>query len=123
MATVVLLFGFLNLFITVDSSSARVLSTDPTVRISVSGRDVSVPSGVVVRGNLTVLDGDVTIDGRVEGDVRVIRGSVTRGSGSHVSGRVVLIDSPLAQARDALLGSIDWFLSVYRQFTYRVIGR
>lgn len=123
MAVVVLAFGFLNLFLPIKTPTARVLSTDPLAGIVISGRDVSVPGNVIVNGNITVVDGNVTIMGKVEGDVRVIRGTVKAMDGSKVAGRVVLIESPVAQARDAVLGSMDWFLSIYRQFTFRMVGR
>lgn len=122
MALIVLVFGFLNLFVPIQRSTARVLSTDPQARIQVAGHDVMVPLGVAVKGNITVVDGNVTLVGRVDGDVRVVRGSVRRMPGSFVAGSVVVIDSPLAQAKDAVMGAMDWFVSAYRQMTTRVVG-
>jgi len=123
MAAVILAFGMLNLFVPQDVSSARVLCTDPSAQVQIAGRSVSVPEGTTLHGNLTVLDGNLTIFGKVEGDVRVIRGSVKKAPGADVGGRVVIIDSPLAQAKDAVLGAIDWFLSFYQRAVYMMVGR
>ncbi len=123
MALVILAFGMLSIFVPSNSLEARVLSTDPTAYILVSGRDVQVPPTSTVRGNLTVVDGNLVIWGKVEGDVRIIRGTVKSSSGATVGGRVVIIESPLAQAKDAVLGAVDWFLSMYGRLVTRGVTR
>jgi len=123
MALVILAFGMLSIFVPSNSPEARVLSTDPTAYILISGRDVQVPPTSTVRGNLTIVDGNLVIWGKVEGDVRIIRGTVKSSSGATVGGRVVVIESPLAQAKDAVLGACDWFLSMYGRLVTRGVTR
>jgi anti-sigma factor RsiW len=123
MALVIFAFGMLSLFLPSASTQARVLSTDPKAYVLVAGRDVQVPPTTVVHGNLTVVDGNLMIWGKVEGDVRVIRGTVKSSAGALVGGRVVLIESPLAQAKDAVLGACDWFLSTYGRLVDKVVDR
>ena len=123
MAMVILAFGMLSIFIPTNSPEAMVLSTDPKAHILVAGRDVQVPPATTVRGNLTVVDGNLVIWGKVEGDVRIIRGTVKSSSGSMVGGRVVIIESPLAQAKDAVLGACDWFLSMYGRLVGRAVTK
>ncbi|MDP2857362.1 MAG: zf-HC2 domain-containing protein [Bacillota bacterium] len=123
MAVVIFAFGMLSLFVPSGSTQARVLSTDPKAYVLVAGRDVQVPPTSTVHGNLTIVDGNLVIWGKVEGDVRVIRGTVKSSSGALVGGRIVVIDSPLAQAKDAVLGACDWFLSTYGRLVGRVVDR
>ena len=123
MAVVIFAFGMLSLFLPSGSTQARVLSTDPKAYVLVAGRDVQVPPTSTVHGNLTVVDGNLVIWGKVEGDVRIIRGTVKCSSGALVGGRVVVIESPLAQAKDAVLGACDWFLSTYGRLVGTVVDR
>jgi hypothetical protein len=111
----------LSLFTPGTTSTARVFSTDAGAAIKVTAKQVTVPREVTVHGNLTVVDGNVTVAGVVEGDVRVIRGTMDKASTGKVLGSVVAVDSPVAQAKDAVLGAMDWFLSIYRQAVRRMV--
>jgi anti-sigma factor RsiW len=122
LATVILAFGMLSMFLPAGAQTARVLSTDPVAAIAVTGKDVVVGPGIIVRGNLTVLDGNVYVLGRIEGDVRVVRGTAKLMADGRVTGRIVTLESPVAQAKDAVLGAIDWFMSMYNQMVYRMVG-
>lgn len=64
------------------------------VRVHV-GEDVEVGEDEVVTGNLVVIDGDVRIEGAVEGSVVVIGGTLDLLEGSEVSGAVRLADARL----------------------------
>jgi hypothetical protein len=59
---------------------------------------VVVEPGQVVDGDLTVIFGDVTIEGIVEGDVNVVGGSCYAGPGGVVTGQVHQIGGSIAQA-------------------------
>ena len=53
------------------------------------GSDIHVGKDEVVRGSVSAIGGDVTVDGHVEGDVSAIRGDVYLGSTARVDGDVV----------------------------------
>lgn len=53
------------------------------------GSDIHVGRDEVVRGSVSAIGGDVTVDGHVEGDVSAIRGDVYLGSTARVDGDVV----------------------------------
>jgi anti-sigma factor RsiW len=58
----------------------------------VQDHTVIVPEGKVVQGDLTVRNGDVKIEGTVEGDVTVINGEEYRASAGSVTGEIKEID-------------------------------
>lgn len=68
----------------------------------------------IVRHELIVVDGDANVTGTVEGNVTVIRGTLTLGSGARVNGDVNLWDSDITRASGATVqgkvneSSFDW---------------
>ena len=121
MAAVVLAFGLLSLFIRTGPTTARVFCTDPEAQVLVAGQKVTVPETLIIHGNLVVVDGNLTIAGIVEGDVRLIRGTVEKTPTGSVAGSIISLESPVAQAKDAVLGAIDWFVSMYNQAVRRMV--
>jgi hypothetical protein len=59
---------------------------------------VIVERGQAVKGDLTVLFGDATIEGAVEGDVDVIGGNLYEGPGAVITGHVNMIGGDVANA-------------------------
>jgi len=57
----------------------------------------------VVRHELVVVDGDAMVTGTVEGNVTVVKGTLTLGSSARVTGDVDLINSDLTQASGATI--------------------
>lgn len=53
---------------------------------------VIVPKGEVVKGDIVVKNGDLTIEGEVQGDVTVINGDHYLASAGHVTGEIEEID-------------------------------
>jgi hypothetical protein len=60
-----------------------------------------VPEGRVIRGDLAVLAGSLTIAGRVEGSVVVINGDVTMLPGAVISGDLTVVGGEVEQGADA----------------------
>lgn len=57
----------------------------------VEGDRVTVPAGQTVKGDIVVTNGDLVIDGKVEGDVTVINGKYMA-STANVTGQIEEID-------------------------------
>lgn len=53
--------------------------------------DAGVDAGDSVAGSLAVVDGDLALAGRVEGDVVVVNGGLELRSGAHVGGQVIVV--------------------------------
>ena len=73
----------------VSNSIEYVVGND--ANILVDGQTVIVPKGEVIEGNLLVKNGNVRIDGEVDGDVTVINGKYMASS-AVVTGKVEEID-------------------------------
>ena len=58
---------------------------------------VEIEDDEVINGNLVVIDGDLDLQGKVHGDVLVIRGDVSLDSGSVVNGNVTSVDGSIRQ--------------------------
>jgi hypothetical protein len=68
------------------------------VRVHV-GEDVAIAEGEVVAGSLVVIDGDLAIEGQVNGTVVVIGGTVDVSEGGEVVGAVRLADARVVRTR------------------------
>ncbi len=69
-------------------------------------RDHVVPEGTVVDGKITMLSGDLTVRGRVRGDVMALDGDVILARGGVVEGDVQLLDGELQLDGGRLLGEV-----------------
>jgi anti-sigma factor RsiW len=72
-------------------SSDTEFSVSNNANLIVNGQTVIVPEGEVVKGNLVVKNGDIRIDGEVDGNVTVINGKYMASS-AVVTGEVEEID-------------------------------
>ena len=68
------------------------------------GSDIHVGRDEVVRGSVSAIGGDVTVDGHVEGDVSAIRGDVYLGSTARVDGDVVSAGGQIHEEPGAFVG-------------------
>jgi anti-sigma factor RsiW len=69
-----------------------VVKVDDHEQVVINGREVIVPAGKTVHGNLTVENGNLRVDGAVEGDLVVIDGNVLQASTAQISGEVVTVN-------------------------------
>jgi len=76
-AAIFFIFMFGGMFSTWNHEGELVVSKQENLEIS--GDTVIVPEGVTVKGNLMVKNGDLRIDGTVDGDVRLINGELIEG--------------------------------------------
>ena len=60
--------------------------------VDIEGHTVIVPEGVRVQGDLTVVNGSAQVLGDLDGNLTVIDGSVTLASTAHIAGKVKEID-------------------------------
>jgi hypothetical protein len=77
----------------------------------------------VVDGSLTAFDADVTISGRVNGDVQVFRGSVKLLSGAHVTGDVLSRSEPSVASGATIGGSTRRVQSRFITKGFGQVGR
>jgi hypothetical protein len=68
-----------------------VALTDSTATIEVDGRNIVVPSGVNVRGDMKVINGHLTVLGSVEGNITLIKSVLVSGPEARI-GRVYTVD-------------------------------
>ena len=57
------------------------------------GEDLLIPADETVAGTMVVIDADLTVEGRIEGDVVVVEGSIRVREGGQVTGDIRLVDS------------------------------
>ncbi|WP_059171540.1 anti-sigma factor [Bacillus sp. FJAT-27445] len=79
--------------------SDREFSTTNAGQVVVEDHTVIVPAGKVIKGDLVVKNGDIKIEGEVQGNVTVINGEVTVSNGEkylasagHVTGKIEEVD-------------------------------
>lgn len=75
------------------------------IRVYMSG-DATIPAGEVLDATLLVLDSHLMLDGRVEGDVLLLGGTVTLGDDARVSGDLRWLDGEVSGNRAAVQGRI-----------------
>lgn len=68
-------------------------------------KDLEISRNMVVK-DVIVIDGDLTVSGRVEGNIVVVGGTMTLKSGSYVKGGVVVIGEILKDPAAEVLGKI-----------------
>jgi hypothetical protein len=77
---------------------------DPsTLRLNGAAR---IPAASTIRGNVAALDGDLTIAGRIEGDVVVINGDAVILPGAEVTGRLTVAGGAARVAPGAHVGEV-----------------
>lgn len=57
------------------------------------GEDLLIPADETIAGTMVVIDADLTVEGRIEGDVVVVEGSIRVREGGQVTGDIRLVDS------------------------------
>jgi hypothetical protein len=77
----------------------------PGVRLHV-GEDVLVAAGETVTGNLLVVQGDLRVEGTVEGDVMVLDGTLEVPDGGRVEGDVRLLEADLERRGGTVAGAV-----------------
>ena len=70
---------------TFSLSEGEILDGD----LLVFGGDVEIYEGARIKGNVAIVGGTIWIDGRVDGDVTQVGGSLALGSNSHVFGDII----------------------------------
>jgi anti-sigma factor RsiW len=75
-----------------NQDDTLVVKVDDHDQVVINGRDVIVPEGKTVHGNLTVENGSLQVYGAVEGDLVVIDGSVLQASTARISGHVIKVN-------------------------------
>ena len=70
----------------------------------VGGGTVTIPAEASVTGRLFVIGGDVRVDGRVDGDVRVLAGNLTLTDGAEVTGELQTVAGTATVADGARVG-------------------
>lgn len=102
---VVMISSFLSLW---DQERDLVVKGTDLDQVVINGSTVTVPAGHTVNGDLFVENGQLQIDGEVQGDLVVANGSVNLASTANISGQVTKID----QALDWVWYKINqWFVS------------
>ncbi|RDU34869.1 anti-sigma factor [Neobacillus piezotolerans] len=72
--------------------SDREFSTTNAGQVVVKDHTVIVPAGKVVKGDLIVKNGDIKIEGEVQGNVTVINGEQYLASAGNVTGKIEEVD-------------------------------
>lgn len=85
---IVLMMG--TLFSSFQEDSKFSVSKNPN--LVVKGETVIVPAGEKVKGNIVVENGDILIEGEVEGNVTVINGKQYMAAAGNVTGQIEEID-------------------------------
>lgn len=68
------------------------------------GEDLLIPADETIAGTMVVIDADLTVEGRIEGDVVVVEGSIRVREGGQVTGDIRLVDSRYDGVDESSLG-------------------
>ncbi|HST58723.1 MAG TPA: hypothetical protein VLK84_08550 [Longimicrobium sp.] len=81
--------------------ATRVLNAADTRRYE---GNAEIESGDVIEGDVAVLDGDLSLGGRVDGDVVVVNGSLRLSRGAEITGSVLVVGGDIAGQDSAEVG-------------------
>jgi hypothetical protein len=95
--------------------SPRVITNDAGAKVEINGATVRVPRGTSVDGDLTVIGGLVFVGGRINGNLRVLRGQLVRLPGAQVVGKVTLINTPFGLWLEHALQVVRAALAILRR--------
>jgi anti-sigma factor RsiW len=85
-AAVFMFFMAASVFTSFNQQDLAVVKGEGNLQIKKAERVVVVPAGETIKGDLVVENADVRIEGRVEGDVTVIKGNQYLASAGEVTG-------------------------------------
>jgi anti-sigma factor RsiW len=99
-AAAIFMVVMLSSFVSMWNQSQELSISGPDLEhVIVEGKNVIVPEGQKVSGDLTVVNGDVQVLGDLEGNLTVIDGHLTPlASTAHIAGEIKTIDR-----------AVDWF--------------
>lgn len=109
-AAVFMLFMSATLFSTMQQEDQFSVTKQPN--LIVDGQTVIVPEGEVVKGDIVVRNGDIVIEGQVEGNVTVINGKYMA-STSVVTGQIEEIDQTFELIWYELKSYGKWLLNLF----------
>ncbi|WP_226038561.1 anti-sigma factor family protein [Aquibacillus saliphilus] len=90
-AAVFFIFMFGSMFTAWDQDTQLTVSKNKDLVIQ-SDNTVIVPEGITVEGDLVIKNGDLKIDGSVNGDVTIINGQHLRASAGDITGEIEQIN-------------------------------
>ncbi|MGI9078150.1 MAG: hypothetical protein ACR2G6_12615 [Gemmatimonadaceae bacterium] len=99
----------------VDESLPRHIALDVVGRYNRSAAlrasgSLTIPSDGIVEGNVAVLNGPLTVAGRVRGGVVVINGDVMLRQGARIEGDLVVVGGIIEGQKDAVIvGAVRWY--------------
>ncbi|OOE08987.1 zf-HC2 domain-containing protein [Fictibacillus arsenicus] len=85
-AAIFMFFMAVSVFTSYNQQDLAVVKGEGNLQIKKAERVVVVPAGETIKGDLVVENADVRIEGRVEGDVTVIKGNQYLASAGEVTG-------------------------------------
>jgi anti-sigma factor RsiW len=85
-AAIFMFFMAASIFTNYNQQDLAVIKGEGNLQIKKAERVVVVPAGETIKGDLVVENADVRIEGRVEGDVTVIKGNQYLASAGEVTG-------------------------------------
>src|SRR5690606_709974 len=95
-----------SLFAFWETDQQLVIKGDHTDQLIIEGRTVIVPYGKTVHGDLIVKNGEIQVDGQIDGDLIVIDGTVQQASTENVTGKI----RPVNEMIDRIWYTIgSWF--------------
>jgi len=89
------------------------LSSDFRIHVD---EDVVIPAGSVFEGTLVVIEGELRVEGRVEGDVVVVGGSLDLGDDGFISGEARIADGRVVPNNGEIAGGLIDVLEDERDF-------
>jgi len=91
-ASIFLMFFAISLFsYTVPNSDFKIVSEEYNALV-INGKEVIVPEGESLTGDLVVENGNLQIEGEVKGNVTVVNGKLLMANASNVNGKTKQID-------------------------------
>ncbi|WP_456272736.1 anti-sigma factor family protein [Bacillus sp. AK031] len=110
-ASLFFIFMIGSLFTSWNESEEFAFTKQPD--LIVQDHTVIVPEGKVVDGNITVKNGDLKVEGKVNGDITVINGKQYLASAGSVTGDIKEIDAAFEwlwyQIKKGFKETMDWF--------------
>jgi len=94
-AAAIFLVVMLSSFVAMWNQDDQLSLSGDLSHVVIEGNKVIVPAGQKVQGDLTIKNGEAEVLGEVEGNLTVIDGNVTLASTAHIAGKVKTVDKAL----------------------------
>ncbi len=107
----------------IEKQAVQKYFTTPDVKTFRYEKPTTIDSGKIVQGNVLVIKGDLSVRGKISGDVLVLLGDVKIMPGAEIDGDVTCVNGQIIQRDNSMVSGNQTETKVKNLFPYRVWER